>query len=170
MWDLDYIESWVLKNWCFWTVKLEKTLQSLLNIKEIQRVHPKGNQSWIFIGRTDAKAETPILWPPVENWLNGKYPDAGKHWRREQKGTTEDKMVSKLRELLKDRETWRAALHGVATSRTRMGNWTELKRTNDRDKRHTRGNFPLRKSTLLIRVIYNFLYKINTHSYYNSKA
>ena len=70
MWDLDYIESWVLKNWCFWTVKLEKTLQSLLNIKEIQRVHPKGNQSWIFIGRTDVEAETPILWPlDAKNWL-----------------------------------------------------------------------------------------------------
>ena len=94
MWELDYKESWVLKNWCFWTVVLEQTLESPLDCKEIQSVHPKGNQSWIFIGRTDAEAETPILWPPeVKNWFTGKDPDAGKDWRREEKGTTEDEMV-----------------------------------------------------------------------------
>ena len=94
LWELGYNESWVLKNWCFWPVVLEKTLESLLNCKEIQPVHPKGNQSWIFIGRTDAKAETPILWPPDgKNWLIGKDPDAGKDWRWEEKGTTEDEMV-----------------------------------------------------------------------------
>ena len=82
MWEVDYKESWAPKNWCFWTVVLEKTLESPLECKEIQPVHPKGNQSWIFIGRTDAKAETPILWPPdVKNWLIGKDPDAGKDWR-----------------------------------------------------------------------------------------
>ena len=86
MWDLDYKESWVPKNWCFWTVVL-KTLESPLDCKENQPVHPKGNQSWIFIGSTDAKAETLILWPPdVKNWLIWKGPDAGKDWRREEKG------------------------------------------------------------------------------------
>ena len=95
MWELDYKESWVLKNWCFWTVVLEKTLESPLDCKEIQPVHPKGNQSWIFIGRTDAEAETPILWlPDAKNWLIGKDPDAGKDWRQVEKGMTEDKMVA----------------------------------------------------------------------------
>ena len=84
----------LLKNWCFWTVVLEKTLESSLDCKEIQPVHPKGNQSWIFTGRTDVKAETPILWPPdVKNWLIWKDPDAGKDWRWEEKGMTEDEMV-----------------------------------------------------------------------------
>ena len=82
MWELDYKESWVPKNWCFWTVVLEKTLESPLDCKKIQPVHPKGNQTWIFIGRTDAEAETPILWPPdMKNWLNGKHPDSGEYWR-----------------------------------------------------------------------------------------
>ena len=91
MWELDYQESWAPKNWCFWTVVLEKTLESPLDCKEIQSVNPKGNQSWIFIGRTDAETETPMLWPPdAKNWL---IPDAGKDWRREEKGTTEDEMV-----------------------------------------------------------------------------
>ena len=90
---LGHKESWVLKNWCFWTVVLEKTLESPLDCKEIQSVHPKGNYSWIFIGRTDVEAETPVLWPPdVKNWLIWKAPDARKDWRQE-KGTTEDKMV-----------------------------------------------------------------------------
>ena len=94
MWELDYKETWALKNWCFWTVVLEKTLESPLDCKEIQPVHPKGNQSWIFIGRIVAEAETPILWPPdAKKWLIWKDPDAGKDWRREEKGTTEDEMV-----------------------------------------------------------------------------
>ena len=94
MWELDYKGSWALKNWCFWTVVLEKTLESPLDCKEIQPVHPKGNQSWLFIGRTDTEAETPVLWPPdVKNWLIGKDPDAGKDWRQEEKGMTEDEMV-----------------------------------------------------------------------------
>ena len=94
MWELDYKESWMLKNWCFWTVVLEKTLESPLDYKEIQLVNPKGNQSWIFIGRTDAEAETPILWlPDAKNWLIGNDPDAGKDWKHEQKGMTEDEMV-----------------------------------------------------------------------------
>ena len=94
MWELDYKESWELKNWCFWTVVLEKTLESLLDCKEIQPAHPKGNESWLFIGRMDAEVETPILWPPdVKNWLIWKDPDAGKDWGQEEKGTTEDEMV-----------------------------------------------------------------------------
>ena len=94
MWELGYKENWVPKNWCFWTVVLEKTLQSPLDCKEIQPVHPKGNESWIFIERTDAEAQTPKLWPPdVQNWLTGKDPDAGKDWKQEEKRTREDEMV-----------------------------------------------------------------------------
>ena len=94
MWEMDYKESWVPKNWCFWTVVLEKTLESPLDCKEIKPVHPKGNQSWIFIGRTDAEADAPVLWPPdVKNWLIGKDPDARKDWRQEEKGATEDEMA-----------------------------------------------------------------------------
>ena len=94
MWELDYKESWAPKNWCFWTVVLEKTLTSPLDCTEIQPVHPKGNQSWIFIGRTDVEAETPILWPPdVKSWLIWKDSDAGRDWGQEEKGTTEDEMV-----------------------------------------------------------------------------
>ena len=93
MWELDYKESWVPKNWCFWTVMVEKTPESPLNCKEIQPVHPKGDESWVFIGRTDVEAETPILWPPdVKSWLIWKDPDAGKDWGQE-KGLTEDEMV-----------------------------------------------------------------------------
>ena len=92
--DVRVGPSWTLKNWCFWTVILEKTLESSLDCKEIQPVHPKGNQSWIFIGRTDVEAETPIVWPPdAKNWLIGKDSDTGKEWRQEKKGTTEDKVV-----------------------------------------------------------------------------
>ena len=94
MWELDQKESLALKNWCFWTVVLQKTLESPFDCKKIQPVNSKGNQSWIFIGRTDAEAETPILWPPDgKNWLLRKDPDAGKDWRQEEKGTTEEKML-----------------------------------------------------------------------------
>ena len=91
---MDYQESWALKNWCFWTVVLEKTLESPLDCKVIQPVHPKGDQSWVFIRRTDIEAETPVLWPPdVKSWLIWKDPDAGKDWGQEEKGTTDDEMV-----------------------------------------------------------------------------
>ena len=94
LWELDCEEGWAQKNWCFWTLVLEKTLESPLDCKETQPVYPKGNQCWTFIGRTDAEAETPILWPPdVKNWLTGKYSDAGKDWGWEEKGATEDEMV-----------------------------------------------------------------------------
>ena len=94
MWALAYKESWAPKNWCFWTVVLEKTLESPLDSEEIQPVHPKGNQSWIFVGKTEAASETPVLWPPdARSWLIWKDPDAGKDWRWEEKGMTEDEMV-----------------------------------------------------------------------------
>ena len=94
MWELDYEESLALKNWCFWTVVLEKILESPLDFEEIQPFRHKGNQSWIFLGRTDAEAETPVIWPPdAKNWLIRKDPDAGKDWRQEEKGMTEDEMA-----------------------------------------------------------------------------
>ena len=206
MWELDYKESWVPKNWCFWTVVLEKTLESPLDCKEIQAVHPKGDQSWVFIGRTDVEAETPILWPPKQrcdsfekhwcwerlraggkgddwgwdgcmasptqwtwvwvhartgdgqgglaccspwghkesdqlsdwnegkSWLIGRDPDACKNWGQEENGPTEEEMVgwyhrlnglnlSKLQEIVKVREAWCAAVHGVTRSWTQLSNW-----------------------------------------------
>ena len=138
MWESDCEESWAQKNWCFWTVVLEKTLESPFDCREIQLVHPKGDQSWVFTGRTDAKAETPKLWPPhVKSWLIWKGPDAGREWGQEEKGTTEDEMadgitdsmdmsLGKLRELVMDREALRAVIHGITKSQTQLSNWTEL--------------------------------------------
>ena len=125
-------KAWALKNLCFWTVVLEKTLESYLDSKEIQPVHPTGNQPWIFIWRTDAEAEVPIHWSPdVKNWLVGKDPDAGKDWRQEKKGTTEDETVGWHHrpdgyELVMYTEGWHVAVHGVAKSQTWLSKRTEL--------------------------------------------
>ena len=127
MWELDHNEGWALKNWCFRIVVLEKTLESPLDSK-IKPINPKGSQSWIFIGRTNAEVETPILWPPDgKSWLIGKDPDAGKDWRQQEKRVVEDDMIRRHHQLngyefeqtlgdMKDRGTWRAAVHGVKES------------------------------------------------------
>ena len=136
MWELDHKEGRMLKNWCLQNVVLEKTLESPLDSKEIQPVHPKGNQPWIFFGRTDAEAGVTILWPPnLKSWLIGKDPDPGKDWRLEEKGTTEDKMVGwhhrlnghEFKQTLEDGEeqgTCDAAVHGVTNTQTQPSNWT----------------------------------------------
>ena len=142
MWQLDCEERWVPKNWCFWTVILEKTLESPLDCKEIQPVHPKGNQPWVFFGRNDAKAETPVLWPPhAKSWLIGKDPDAGRDWRQEEKGTTEDKMAGWHHRLNGHDSEWTPGVGdgqgGLAccnswghkeSDMTEWLNWTELKK------------------------------------------
>ena len=138
MWELDYKESWAPKNWWFWTVVLEKTLESPLDCKEIKPVNSKGNQPWMFIGRTDAEAETPIVWPPdVKNWLIEKNMMLGKieggrrrGWQRmrwlDSITDSTDMSLSKLQKLVMDMEAWHIVAHGVTKSRTWLSNWTEL--------------------------------------------
>ena len=137
MWELDCEDRWASKNWCYWTAVLEKTLESPLDWKDIQQVHPK-DQSWVFIRRTNAEAETLILWPPyAKSWLIWKDPYAGKDWGQEEQGMIEDEMVGwhhqhngmgfgGLWELVMDRESWHVAVHGVTKSRTSLSDWTEL--------------------------------------------
>ena len=151
MWELDHKESWTLKNWCFWTVVLEKTLENPLDCKEIKPVNPKGNQSRfleIFIGRSGAEAEVPIYCPPdVKRWLSGKDPGAGKDWGQEEKWATEirwlngiiesvDESLSKLWEIVKDRKAWCAAVHRVTKSRTRLSDWTTATWSSNPTPRH----------------------------------
>ena len=134
MWELDCEDSWVLKNWCFWTVVLEKTPKSPLDCKEIQPVHPKGDQSWVFTGRTDAKAETAVLWPPpAKSWLIGKDPDARSDCGQEKRISWLDSITNSMdvslgefQELVMDREAWCVVIHRVTKSWTRLSDWTEL--------------------------------------------
>ena len=135
MWELDHKESWALKNWCFWTVVLEKTLESPLDCQEIKPVNPKGIQTWILIRRTDAKAEAPILWPPdAKSHLIRKDPDVGEDWRQKKEETMRcldgitdlmDMSFSTLQELVMDEEAWSALVHEVTKNRTQLSDWTE---------------------------------------------
>ena len=171
IWELDYKESWALKNWCFWTVVLEKTLESPLECKKIQPVHPKGDQSWVFIGITDVEAETPILWSPdAKSWLIWKYPDAGNDWGQEKKGTTEDEMVGWHPWFSGHGFGWTSgvgdgqgglasAVHDVTKSWTQLSDWTELDVGKNNPKRPTTIHFRIKMSKVKERTFKAASYK-----------
>ena len=174
MWELEYKESWALKNWCLWTAALEKTLESPLDCKEFKPVHPKGNQSWILTGRTKAGAETPILWPPdADSWLIGKHPDAGKDWRQGEEEMTEDKLVGWHHRLdVHEFEEapgvgeWQGSLvlQSMVTRRqTQLSEWTDYGEKHNQKSAADGSMRPLlRWSTTLVRLGLRELLKVKT--------
>ena len=160
MWELDYKESWALKSWCFWTVMLEKTLKGPLDCKEIKPINPKGNQSWMLIGRTDAEAETPILWPPdVKNWLTEKDPDGGKDWRQEEKGTTQNEMAGWHHQLDGHEFEWASGVGDGEGSLVCHSPWGHKESDTTQQLNWTESNsFLQRPNTTIACIYHNYLF------------
>ena len=160
MWELDYKESWAPKNWCFWTVMLEKTLKGPLDCKEIKPINPKGNQSWMLIGRTDAEAETPILWPPdVKNWLTEKDPDGGKDWRQEEKGTTQNEMAGWHHQLDGHEFEWASGVGDGEGSLVCHSPWGHKESDTTQQLNWTESNsFLQRPNTTIACIYHNYLF------------